>query len=127
MAQYDVSPKADAHANGTIWGAALWDMRTRLSLTQPDGARRADLIVLQALLLLGRLVDRGDEPSVRGSRALRRSFASGAAAILQANKILNSGKYSDLILSSFSKRGIQPMEYTERRRTIGSRPQVETA
>jgi hypothetical protein len=127
MAQYDVSPKADAHANGTIWGAALWDMRTRLSLTGPEGARHADLIVLQALLLLGRLVDRSDEPSVRGSRALRRSFATGAAAILQANEILNSGKYKDIILSSFSKRGIQPMEYTEWQRTIESRPQVATA
>ena len=44
MADYDFAPTADPHANGTIWGAALWDLRMRLAGTEPGIARRADLL-----------------------------------------------------------------------------------
>jgi hypothetical protein len=108
MADYDSSPTADAHANGTIWAAALWDLRTQLGRTEEDGVRRTDLMVMQALLLLGQLGDTSSERNVNAIRRLRRSFGMGAAAMIQADEILHSGQYRDLILAVFSRRGIEP-------------------
>jgi hypothetical protein len=108
MANYETSPKADAHADGTIWAAALWDLRTQLSLTQADGVRRTDLLVVQALLLLGQLVNDSSGITISGIRRLRKRFEIGAAAILQANELLHSGQHRELIHASFSRRGIEP-------------------
>jgi fungalysin metallopeptidase (M36) len=108
MADYDTSATADAHANGTIWAAALWDLRIQLSRTEEDGVRRADLMVVQALLLLGQLVETSGEKPVNGIRRLRMSFGKGAAAIIQADEVLHSGRHRDVILASFSARGIEP-------------------
>jgi hypothetical protein len=113
MADYQTSPKADPHANGTIWAAALWDLRTRLGRIEPDGVRRTDLILLQALLLLRRLADQTGEPSATGVRRLRKSYAAGLAALLEANELLNSGRHREVILASFYRRGIQPMDGCE--------------
>src|SRR3984893_14674636 len=77
MADFDSSPTADPHANGTIWGAALWDLRTRLGRIEPEGARRTDLMVLKALLLSGRLPKPGSNPSIRAIRRVRKSYAVG--------------------------------------------------
>jgi hypothetical protein len=41
MDDFDSGPKADPHANGTIWGAALWDLRTEMSCSEDVGARNA--------------------------------------------------------------------------------------
>src|SRR6267378_2200414 len=91
MADYDAGPKADAHANGTIWAAALWDLRTQLGQSGAGGVRRADLMVVQALLLLGQLVDASSDKTINGIRRLRRSFQIGAAAMLHADELLYSG------------------------------------
>src|SRR5213082_3479002 len=53
MADYDSSPNADPHLNGTIWAAGLWDLRARLEATESDGGHQTDLLVLKALLELG--------------------------------------------------------------------------
>lgn len=108
MADYDSSPMSDAHANGTIWAAALWDLRTQLSGTEEDGVRRTDLMVVQTLLLLGQLVDRGSIRTVNGIRRLRRSFGIAAAAMIEADEMLHSGRHRDAILAAFSARGIAP-------------------
>jgi hypothetical protein len=108
MADYDSSAKADAHANGTIWAAALWDLRTQLSRTEEDGVRRTDRLVVLALLLLRQLVDRSGEESVSGIRRLRRSFGIAAASMIQADEMLHSGRHRDAILAAFSARGIEP-------------------
>ena len=94
MRDYTPGPGADPHANGTIWGAALWDLRARLSPT--DGALATDLLVLQTLLLLGRLYTR------------RSSFQAGLAALLHADELLNACRHRATILSSFAARGILP-------------------
>jgi hypothetical protein len=107
VSDYDTSPRGDAHANGTIWAAALWDLRTQLNQTVADGVRRTDLLVVQALLLLGRLVNESGT-TVSGIRRLRKRFAIGAAAILQADELLYSGQHSEVIRASFSRRGIEP-------------------
>jgi len=94
MRDYDARPGADPHANGTIWGAALWVLRARLSPT--DGALATDLLVLQTLLLLGRLPTR------------RSSFQAGLAALLHADGLLNAARHRATILSTFAERGIVP-------------------
>jgi hypothetical protein len=108
MADYDTSPTADAHANGTIWAAALWDLRKQLGRIEADGVRCTDLMVVQALLLLGQLVDTSNGTTVNGIRRLRRSFEIGAAALLEADELLYSGRYREVIRASFSRRGIEP-------------------
>lgn len=110
MADYDSNPGADAHANGTIWAAALWDLRTRLNATQPDGARQTDLLVLKALLLLGQMVDheREREATITSIRRARESYSTGLAALLCADELLNAGRHRAVITAVFSKRGIQP-------------------
>lgn len=111
MDDFDTGPGADAHANGTIWAASLWDMRQALRVTALDGIRRADLLVLQTLLLLGMpLRDGQGECSVKEARRFfcraRESFAVGLAALLEADELLYGGRYDELILASFARRGI---------------------
>jgi fungalysin metallopeptidase (M36) len=101
MADYDSRPGADPHSNGTIWAAALWDLRTRLEALQPDGARRTDLLVLQALLLLGQLAAERKE-----LRRVREKYETGLATLIQADNLLNSGRNREAILTCFGKRGI---------------------
>jgi hypothetical protein len=106
MAEYDASPRADSHANGTIWAAALWDLRTQLGRTEADGMRRTDLMVVQALRLLGQILDTSSRGTLNGIRRLRESFQMGVAAMLLADELLHSGRYQELIRTSFSRRGI---------------------
>jgi hypothetical protein len=113
MADYDTSPAADAHANGTIWAAALWDLRTQLGRIEADGVRRTDLMVVQALLLLGRLMDASSEKTANELRRLRKRFEIGAAAMLQADEVLHSGRHRELIRASFSQRGVEPQDLRE--------------
>lgn len=108
MADYDHSPGADPHANGTIWAAALWELRERLSSMKPDGVRRTDLLVLKTLILLGQLVGHGERVTVRNACRARESYVIGLTALLEADKLLYSTIHHDSILRSFSKRGIQP-------------------
>jgi hypothetical protein len=108
MADYDLSPGADSHANGTIWAASLWDLRTRLSATKSDGVRRTDLLLLKSLLLLGQLAVRGQEKAVRKHFRGPESFAIGLASLLQADELLNAGRHRGMILAAFSGHGIRP-------------------
>ncbi len=108
MAQYDSRRGADPHANGTIWGAALWDLRTRLASSDPLGAYRADLLVLASLLELGYRRDRVASPTVSSTRRARASFAAGLAALLAADKRRFAGRYRSVILEVFAARGIHP-------------------
>jgi len=93
MQHFDPRPGADPHANGTIWGAALWDLRSRLSAA--EGALATDLLVLQALLLLGHVVVR------------RSTFQAGLAALLHADEVLHAARHRAIILNTFAQRGIQ--------------------
>jgi poly-gamma-glutamate capsule biosynthesis protein CapA/YwtB (metallophosphatase superfamily) len=108
MKDYDAGPGADPHANGTIWGAALWDLRTHLGSGESGGARVADLLVLKSLLLLGTLAVPDHDPTLRGLTRLRGHFASGLAALLHADGLLTGGRHRRVILSLFAARGIEP-------------------
>ena len=108
MAEYDSRRGADPHANGTIWGAALWDLRSQLRAIEPDGARTTDLLLLQALILIGGLIDPQRQPSITRIRRIREPFAVGVAALLQADALLYHARHHDTIVSCFARRGVTP-------------------
>jgi len=108
MADFDAGPQVDVHTNGTIWGAALWDLRTQLSATEPDGARRGDLLVLKALLLMGKVVPRCQEASVHNVCLARKNFDVGLSALLLADEVLHHGKHHGILREIFGQRGIWP-------------------
>jgi len=110
MADFDAGPQADVHTNGTIWGAALWDLRTQLSATEPDGARRGDLLVLKALLLMGKALPRCREASVHSVCLARKNFDVGSSALLLADEVLNDGKHHRILREIFGQRGIWPAQ-----------------
>jgi len=106
MADYDESPSADAHANGTIWAAALWDLRGELLQVERDGARRADLLVLAGLCRLGQIqADEGRGRIVR-LRRVRSGFATAAAALLEADAWLYDGAHGAMIRAVLRRRQI---------------------
>ena len=108
MRDFHPGPGADPHANGTIWGAALWDLRARLGADGAACRRRADLLVLRGLLLVGRPGGREAEPTARAARASRRGFPVGLAALLRADEVDHRGRHRGLILDVFARRGILP-------------------
>ncbi len=67
-----------------------------------DGPLATDLLVLQTLLLLGRLHTR------------RSSFQVGLAALLYADELLNAARHRAIILSTFAARGILPDPVAQR-------------
>ncbi|MBI3838450.1 MAG: M36 family metallopeptidase [Planctomycetia bacterium] len=113
FADYVEGSGADPHANGTIWGAALWNVRTHFANEETDGEQQADLLVLQMLILMGQLVDPTVEVTAKSVRRARVAFSTGLAALLRADQILNAGCHRDTILRVFRSRGIQPTEIPE--------------
>ena len=106
MAEYDSGRGADPHANGTIWGATLWDLRTRMATGDPQGVHSADLLVLASLLELGRPRDGMVPSTVSSTRRARAGFAAGLAALLAADKRRFASRYCPWIMEVFSARGI---------------------
>jgi hypothetical protein len=108
MADFDHGPIADPHTNGTIWGAALWDLRCRLSGLASNGARLTDRLVLKALLLIGQLPGNWRSLEVRAVRDVRQGYSTGLAALLRADEVLTGAAYRGEILRCFDNRGIRP-------------------
>jgi hypothetical protein len=108
MEDFDTGPRADVHTNGTIWGAALWDLRTQMAAKEPDGIRKTDLLLLKALVLMGNLIPRWQETSVASVRLARKNFDVGLTSLLLANEQLNRSQNQKTILEIFGKRGIHP-------------------
>jgi len=99
MGDFQLGPDADLHANGTIWAAALWELRTRMG--HPEAT---DRLVLKSLLLLREVYARasGANLDLFGEE----SFRSGVGALLRADAELNESGYRTLILDVFGARGI---------------------
>ena len=112
MRSFARGPGADVHANGTIWAAALWEIRSRVVAVVPEGAAAADRLVLQALLLMGELAEKpireSLEPSPVTVGRLRRSFRGAARALLEADRILYHGRLRDVITTALGRREIDP-------------------
>ncbi len=104
MRDYDPDRRADAHDNGTIWAAALWDLRTEIARTEAGGARVADRLVLGCLRTLGRI--HADEGHRGPTRRLRARFETAAAALLEADALLSEGRHESVIRSVLRRRGI---------------------
>jgi hypothetical protein len=107
MADYDAGPRADPHANGTIWAAMLWDLRTELARTEQSGARTADRLVLASLVAIGRIGrdDLGLRPSLL--KRARVSFSTAAAVLLEADAVLYDARHRSAIERCLSRRGIR--------------------
>jgi hypothetical protein len=96
MADYRRGAGSDPHSNGTIWAAALWQLRTAVERVDPQAAGRIDRVVLGAMLLLG-----------RNPRPVeRRSFATAALALRDADATFNAGRWQDLIARTLASRGL---------------------
>jgi hypothetical protein len=118
MRDYDSRPGADPHANGTIWAAALWDLRSWLGAT--EGALLTDLLVLKALLLLGQLPPPRGASGRTALQRVRSSFAAGLAAVLHADELLSAGRHQGTVLNAFAARGIEPDRAVRRALEEGS-------
>jgi poly-gamma-glutamate capsule biosynthesis protein CapA/YwtB (metallophosphatase superfamily) len=119
MADYDHDHNADPHENGSIWAAALWDLRRLLGARESDGARSVDLLSLQALILLGQLYGPEGMTDRAGARRARKPFGAGLAALLEADRRLRRGRYYEHILACFAARGVSPCSGSPWRQTEG--------
>lgn len=104
MDDFDASSGADPHVNGTIWAAALWDLRVELIQHEQRGARRADILVMKMLCLIAE--DNSDSLEVKATRRLRSSYVMGLEKLIKADEILNGGRYRTQILLAFARRKI---------------------
>src|SRR5262245_20958496 len=71
LADFADPERADPHDVGTVWAAALWELRTRMQAARADGARACDRLVLETLLRIG-----AAGRATRSLHALRRERAS---------------------------------------------------
>ena len=104
MNDFDPSKDADPHVNGTIWGAALWDLRC--AMRDEGDARNADLLVLKALILIGREFAPGND--LKLTRKTRAKYSQGLTKLLEADSTLFKGQFRPLILEIFAQRSIFP-------------------
>jgi hypothetical protein len=124
--------RGDAHGNGTIWAAALWELRSGAigRGATPDEGRRIDRLLLQALLLIGAreaamaegegdgdghgdlaVAAAGDvvlDRRVRACARARGSFRRAGAALLEADALLYRRAFRDEIARALAARGIRP-------------------
>lgn len=109
MAHYVRGPSADAHANGTIWASALWDLRGRVIARGlgPGDGQAVDRLVLQALLLIGESEPRARD-ATRALCSIRRSVRGAGLALLEADRVLYRGALRDTIVVALRARGIHP-------------------
>src|SRR5207248_4516861 len=98
--------------------AALWDLRTQLANAEPNGSRSADLLVLQALLLIGKLTSLHNGEGLKQLRRARANYSVGLSTLLQADELLNDRGYRSTILACFARRGIQPAAVSSRRHLV---------
>ena len=107
MQTYSRGPRADPHANGTIWASALWEIRDRAAAIHRDGPGATNRLLLQALLLIGQRLDAAEPSPATVSRA-RRGFRSAGCGLLEADSLLYGGRLRDVIASVLLRRGIDP-------------------
>jgi hypothetical protein len=98
MLDFDDGESADEHLNGTIFAAALWDLRSRL------GRDAADRLVVQSLLALG--ASRSPKSSPKATAKCRESFEVGMNCLVAADSLLFGGSHRQCIRAIFEARGI---------------------
>jgi hypothetical protein len=106
MADFATGAGADAHDNGTIWAAALWDLRTLL------GARLTDLLLLQALVLIGSITVPDGPMAIARMRQAKKGYGAGLTALIHVDRLLSGSQNRRWIENVFAKRGIYPDQET---------------
>src|SRR5262249_48839306 len=114
MADFDDSAGADAHSNGTIWGAAPWALPSSLGAPDSQGARPAEVLVVRVLLPLGRLPEGAARRA--GVCALRSDFGVALDCLLRADHELHAGEHRAVIEAVFARRGIHASTLPRRAR-----------
>src|SRR5262249_2326722 len=66
------------------------------------------LLLLQALILLGKMMGDEHPPTPESVREVRESYSVGLAALLHADENLFGSQHRNLILETFGQRGISP-------------------
>lgn len=102
IADFDSSPNADPHANGTTWAAALWDVRAAIGDPQA-----MDLLLLKSLCLW--------KAKNISSEALKfgpDSFSVALGFLLRADDHLYVSKHRSLIVDACARRAIHPRQET---------------
>ena len=105
IATFDPSPDADPHANGTIWAAALWDLRSAM-----DRPQLTDLLLVKMLVLWRTLISGRDEAVSETQLRGQDSFEIGLALLLLADDTLFGSIHRALILDVFAQRGVRPAD-----------------
>lgn len=108
LSDFDPSPRADAHANGTIWGAALYAVRAELEADATGGGRLMDLLVVDALCRIGDGDVACHGPAGSLTRRTKTDFSSGLRALIRADQQLFAGRHTSALERHFSLRGIEP-------------------
>ncbi len=110
MEDYDEDETSDPHRNGTIWAAALWDLRGRMHGANAIEAHECDKLLVQALLLIGSDLGEDESESIKHVRRARASLSRVQAWILRADEMLFDARNRESILGAFGSRGIQPTD-----------------
>src|SRR5260370_35202243 len=79
-----------------------------MAAKEPDGMSKTDLLVLKALVLMGKLTPRWQETSVASVRLARKNFDVGLTSLLLADEQLNRSQNKKTILEILAKQGKQP-------------------
>jgi hypothetical protein len=85
---FDHTEDSDEHDNGEIWSATLWD------IWKAVGRDVADAIIIESHFQLDGFT----------------TFARGARAILDADRLLYKGRHVTSLKRIFRRRGIGPIE-----------------
>lgn len=101
MSSFTGGRHADPHADGTVWASALWSARSAAARILPT--EHFDALVLEALVRLGR---RGAGAPASQARRLRKQYAAGLGALLEADEAWRTG-LGDAIQGSFAAHGIR--------------------
>ncbi len=108
MGDFDPSASADPHKNGTILGAALWDLRVAMSLHETGAEETCDRTLLEALCLLGESLPSNGSIRLRDVVTARSPFGALLGAWLDADTHLNRSRFGPLAIEVFAHRGIHP-------------------
>ncbi len=111
---FQTGRNADAHDNGTILAATLWDLRQQLvanagneSASIQSAIHHLDLMVIHSLILIGELQDHPTRPTELGTRKIRDGFGTVRQAILESDRQLFEGQYQAIIRACFKHRKIR--------------------
>src|SRR5262249_52766370 len=113
MADLDDSRSADPHSNGTVFAAALWHLRQEF-VAQTEPVRKADLLVLRMLIVLGGI----QAQTRRATVELRSDYGIALNCLLRADEDLHNGRHREMIERVLGGHGIRTSDEKKPRRAV---------